>query len=313
MAPLPQITGLTVALIDAAVERRAETRQSRRIGGSTIGKCERHLFYRFRWAHPPEPFSGRMLRLFETGHHEEARMIAWLREAGVEVVDQDAVKGGQIPVEALHGHFFGYLDGVCSNVPEAPKTPHLLECKTHNKKSFDQLMKHGVAAAKPDHVDQMQIYMHLSGLTRGLYLAKCKDDDTLYAERLEYDPEHAARLLLKAERVIMATEAPVRVSEDETFFTCRFCPSKAVCHEDAPVLRNCRTCLESSPITGGAWWCGHHGMGIDLTVQERGCEHHRYLPTFVPGEQFDADAEARTVSYVLRDGSTWIDGGDNAR
>ena len=38
------------------------------------------------------------------------------------------------------------------------------------------------------------------------------------------------------------------------------------------------------------------------------CPAHLFLPALVPGEQVDADPEAETVTYLLRNGTTWIDG-----
>jgi hypothetical protein len=40
------------------------------------------------------------------------------------------------------------IDGVVLGVPESPHKPHLLEIKTHNEKSFNDLVKNGVAKSK---------------------------------------------------------------------------------------------------------------------------------------------------------------------
>ena len=40
------------------------------------------------------------------------------------------------------------------------------------------------------------------------------------------------------------------------------------------------------------------------------CPAHLFLPALVPGEQIDSDPEAETVTYRLRDGTNWIDGGN---
>lgn len=57
------------------------------LGGSMIGKkCERELYYSFRWFKRPA-FEGRMLRLFDRGHNEEFRFIAYLRSVGIEVLE----------------------------------------------------------------------------------------------------------------------------------------------------------------------------------------------------------------------------------
>ena len=65
-------------------------------------------------------------------------------------------------------------------------------------KSFRELVAKGVAEAKPQHQAQMQIYMHLTGLTRAMYVAVCKDTDDLHVERVRADADAAERLLAKA-------------------------------------------------------------------------------------------------------------------
>lgn len=305
----------TLAAIDAAVERDAETETRRGyLGGSIIGKpCERALWYEFRHATDGERFSGRMLRLFDTGHVEEARMIRWLRMAGVTVHDLDPDKDEQWAVEAVNGHMRGHLDGIATGILEAPKTAHLLECKTHNAKSFAQLVKHGVAVAKPVHMAQMQVYMHLKGLTRAFYLAKNKDTDELYAERVHYDAEQGARLIAKAERIVNTDTAPARISDDPSFFECRFCAFSGLCHGCETASRNCRTCIHSMPIEGGRWQCARHNTGLTRADQDAGCPHHLYLPSLVPGEQIDADEASETITYQMSDGSQWTDGRAEAR
>lgn len=309
MVALPDITSPTLDAIEAAVVA-AEALNPRRgyIGASSIGNpCERHLFYQFRMAHEPEQFTGRMLRLFDTGHAEEVRMIAWLRMAGVDVQDVDPETGEQWEVEALDGHFKGHLDGILTGLLEAPKTAHLLECKTHNAKSFAQLKKHGVAVAKPEHVAQMQVYMHLKSLTRAAYLAKNKDTDELYLERIHYDQAHALQLLAKAERIRDANDAPERIGTADSF-ACKFCASHALCHEGAPALRNCRTCMHSAWDKEGCWHCLRHDRELTVEDQHAGCPNHLYLPSLVNGEQIDADETAETVTYRMADGCEWVDG-----
>ena len=60
------------------------------LGASIIGNpCSRYLWFIFRWA-LHEKFTGRMQRLFNRGHREEARFIEWLRGIGFEVWDTNA-------------------------------------------------------------------------------------------------------------------------------------------------------------------------------------------------------------------------------
>jgi len=305
----------TVAAIEAAVIAAEPRDFDHVVRGSSIGHpCERHLWYRFRWAHEPEQFEGRHLRLFHTGHVEEARMVAWLRMAGATVHDVDPATGEQWEVVAVDGHFKGHTDGTVEGLIEAPKTAHLLECKTHNAKSFAQLKAHGVAVSKPEHVAQMQGYMHLRGLTRAFYLAKNKETDELYSERIEYDPAHGAALMAKAERVRDASSPPARISDDPSYYLCKAfnCASYAQCHAGGFALRNCRTCLHSSPVANGGWHCDRHDRSLSIEDQHAGCPNHLYLPGLVPGKPDDADEAAETVTYVLADGKLWVDGAGRA-
>lgn len=311
MVALPQTVSPTIAAIEAAVEAAEARDFDLVIRASSIGHpCERHLWYRFRWAHLPETFGGRKLRLFHTGHAEEARMVAWLRLTGADVQHVDPTTGEQWEVVALDGHFKGHLDGKVTGIVEAPVVRHLLECKTHNAKSFEQLKRYGVATAKPEHVTQMQVYMHLAGLTRAFYLAKHKDSDELYAERVHYDAAQANAILAKAQRILDADRAPARVSDDPGYFVCRAfgCPTYAICHGNDFALRNCRTCLHSEPAPVGGWVCRRHDRDLTIEDQRAGCPNHLYLPSVVPGEQVDADEQAETVTYTLHDGREWVDG-----
>lgn len=73
--------------INAAIERDQEDPRRRHLGGSLIGrKCSREIWYGFRWASKTLQ-SGRMLRLFNRGHREEARFVEWLRRIGVELYE----------------------------------------------------------------------------------------------------------------------------------------------------------------------------------------------------------------------------------
>ncbi|MHB2169943.1 PD-(D/E)XK nuclease family protein [Alsobacter sp. R-9] len=305
MPQLPDPTTHTVGAIYAAYERAAERDERTYLGASVIGdECERRLWYGFRWATPPEDFDGRKLRLLETGHHEEARMIEDLGAAGVEVWDRNPETGEQWCVVAVDGHFRGHLDGVVLRVPEAPSTPHVLECKTHNEKSFKELVSKGVEASKPTHFAQMQVYMDLMGIPRALYLAVNKNTDEIYAERIAYDPVKAGQILAKAERIIRADRPPIGL--DAKAWQCGYCPAGGVCRDRQFARRNCRTCLHATPIADG-WRCELQDRNLTTDDQRAGCPSHRFIPALVPGEQIDVDGDR--IIYALP-GGQWIDGGE---
>lgn len=315
MAALPEIVPLTTQAIYAGWEREQDRSQRTYIGASVLGEeCERKLWYSFRWAHEPETLDGRKLRLFDTGHKEEDRLVADLRRAGIDVLHVDPESGEQFRCTYAWGHGGGHTDGEAYGVPEAPKTPHLLECKTHNHKSFTALKRLGVQGHKPMHYDQMQVYMHHRILPRGLYLAVNKNDDEIYSERIEYDPAHALSLMVKAERIVSAEQPPTRAHEDpnsKMAWACGFCPALTLCHLGGRSRRNCRTCCHSTPEQDGdgRWSCARHKRDLSKADQIAGCPNHLFIPGLVPGEQTDADEAAETITYAMRDGTVWVDGG----
>lgn len=320
MAPLPQVTSPTVAAIYAAYEAANSERDGRSISVSTLAEeCSRKLFYDFRWCSPAEKINGRTLRIFETGNIEEERWVENLRMIGCDVVDKepDPRTGHmkQIMVEACDGHVRGYLDSEILGLPEAPKTIHVGEIKSHNLKSFTALKKDGVQKSKPLHYGQIQTYMHQRGRDRGIYLAVCKDTDELYTERLHLDVEYCLRLLARAQRIIDGHEPPAKLHENpdsKMAFACGWCKHKPVCHEAARSRANCRTCIYSSPEAGGTWSCSRWAKPLSIEEQTNGCPAHLYLPALIHGEQIDSDEDAETITYKMHDGSVWTDGGNDA-
>lgn len=229
------------------------------LGASQIGsKCARALWYGFHWATQTK-FSGRVLRLFNRGHLEEARFIAMLLMIGVQVYQQDD-KGEQYRITGVGGHFGGSGDGVGKGVPDLPPgLPCVLEFKTHGDKSFKELKKIGVREAKLEHFIQMQTYMRKMNLTAALYMAVNKNDDELYAEIVLLDIATADSFIDRGRKIINIVELqqplPKKLNPSPGWVDCQWCDHRPVCHLGVAPDRNCRTCEFSVPKEEGGWWC----------------------------------------------------------
>lgn len=241
------------------------------MGASLIGgECARAIWYGFNWATRPH-FEGRLVRLFNRGHLEEARFIAMLLMIGCQVFQQDE-NGKQFRISHAGGHFGGSCDGVVIGLPDLPEgTAALTEFKTHNEKSFNGLKVQGVKEAKFEHYVQMNIYMRKMGLAVALYLAVNKNTDELYGELVPLDTETADQYLVRAERLVGMTTAPKRLSESPGFFKCRFCDHRPLCHLKHKPDFNCRTCAHSATGEAGEWVCGKSGQAIERSAQFEGC------------------------------------------
>lgn len=227
------------------------------MGASVIGHpCARKVWYDFRWATKQKP-TGRMLRLWNRGHLEEARFIALLLTIGCNVIQQDE-NGKQFRISDVGGHYSGSGDGMADGIPDLPPgTRALTEFKTHNDKSFKKLKDEGLRLSKPLHYIQMQQYMSKMGLAAGLYLAVNKNDDEIYGEIITLDSECADKYLHRAIQIIPLHEPPKKISEQPGWFECKWCDHRAPCQLGAEPQRNCRTCEWVEPLPDGRWSCNN--------------------------------------------------------
>ena len=271
------------------------------LGASVVGKkCTRAIWLDWRWA-SPNNFDGRLLRLFETGHLAEERMIKELRAIGVEVLDVNPSTGKQWNFTDINGHFSGSCDGVIKVDGEWM----LLECKTHNDKSFKELKEKGVINAKIAHVAQMMIYMHYLKLPKALYLAVNKNTDELYEEVLEYDQGATLPIIEMARSIITTETVPERISDNPTWYECKMCNHYNLCHQGYAPQANCRTCAYVTPVDNGQWKCERENALKSYDEQLNGCNEHIIIPPIIT-QWKPLQMDNKGVTYQNDAGQTWV-------
>lgn len=232
------------------------------LGASVIGRpCARSIALSYRHASPDASAgNGRMVRLFNRGHMEEARLVAALVIAGLKVKTISKT-GGQISYQmtALKGS----VDGVCL----LDGTLTVLEFKTMNKRSFETLERS--ECIKVEHLTQMQCGMQGLGLTQALYVASCKDDDRIMCFLVPAQPGTADDADNLAHDIVFG-DIPGVGSRTQASADCRFCDHKAICWEGKEMDRSCRTCVHAKLEGNGKVTCGL-GTGTEL------CEHYEQV------------------------------------
>lgn len=263
------------------------TNRTNRIGASDLaGPCDRKIWYKWRWVQQ-NYITPRLVRLFSRGSQEEPIVYAELKAKGIKI------HSTQDFLTFAYGYGGGMHDGIISNIPDAPKTPHILEIKTMNLKNFMKLKasRLGCKSAKKEHYVQFQLYMELWKLTRTLYIVTCKDDDQRYYERLRADNTTAAAAMLRAENLVKSLVPPPRYSDTMAGWPCQWCDFKLVCFQGKPVEQNCRTCQHINLLGDGKWGCGLRNDKIlvhpisrkkrakgKLSPQEKGCKKWQINP-----------------------------------
>jgi hypothetical protein len=231
-------------LIDKALTKENEQQEPRDyLGGSRLGvSCNRAL--QFEYTNTPKDedqnFSGQILRIFQAGHVFEDLAIKWLKDAGFELITNKQ-NGEQFGFIAANGKIKGHIDGVIVSASEELNLifPSLWECKSMNDKSFKDTVKKGLAISKPVYASQIAIYQaymesSIKDISKNpaLFTAINKNTAEIYFELIPFDKALAQKMSDKAVRILQATEAHEllpRISNDPSYFECKFCPWQNRC------------------------------------------------------------------------------------
>jgi len=234
------------------------------LGASLIGDdCLQKLWLHFRWA-KHEKFTGRMLRLFQRGHREEATFIEYLRGIGCQVWefdDQNASeedKGKkQFRISGAMGHFGGSLDGIIKLPPHyGIEEAMLCEFKTNGTGAgFNKLGEQGMMLSKPQHFAQTSTYGYAYNFRFVVYLNVNKNDDDLHIEIVPLNMRLGEQQFQKAEKVIASQTPMPKISASPAQIPCSFCNYKGICHKGELPEKNCRSCKKARPVDNAAWFC----------------------------------------------------------
>lgn len=200
------------------------------------------------------------------GSYEKVRSEHHLSEA-----KKRGLELKQFSVNGVMGHYGGSCDGKVLT-PWVPNR-FLLECKTHNTKSFCNYIDKGLHKAKPMHIDQMCGYGWKMDLKYGIYFPENKNDDDIKVTVVKLDHERGMQLERKAEEIITAKEPPPRISENPAFFNCKYCDALAICHQNAVPIKNCRSCRMSTPVENAQWHCSRYNQLIPADFIAAGCDN----------------------------------------
>lgn len=267
-----------VSPIVEAIEHKMIFQEPRKyMGYSGIGgDCARATWYSFRIC-KDRYIEPRIQRLFNRGKYEESVITLDLLNAGMTVEDVE------FEVVGLERHIKGHIDGTVTGVPGAEKTKHLLEMKTMKASKFKEYQKVGLKKFSSAYWHQIHSYMGKLNLKRCLYVVTNKDTEERDYQRIVYDHQaylHAENL---AFHILSTEEAPAKIG-DKTWFVCKFCDYKDICHSNKKVNDNCRTCKHGCIEPNGAWSCDNNKTDFKWLTFERqksGCDKHKYLDTFL--------------------------------
>ena len=119
----------------------------------------------------------------------------------------------------------------------------------------------------------MQLYMHYFKLTRALFVSVNKNDDSLYIERVEFDAAVSKEYIEKGEGILLS-ELPPGKQFTPTWYECKWCAAKEICHEGKEIDKNCRTCKYCDIANEGIWECSLENARLTTDQQRLGCNKY---------------------------------------
>jgi hypothetical protein len=315
----------TLKAVDEAIERIGNAEPARGyLGMSSIGDpCLRKLWYQFRQC-GSKPIQAKGFKAIQDGHHGEDVQAARLRLVdGLTLNTIDPITGRQYRFVDHGGHFAGHCDGKIQGLKHAPKRLAIWEHKQVNENKFEKLknliLEHGrkQALAKWDEIYYAQavLYMYYSGLERHYLTCATPGGRDTVAVWTEKNTPYAEQLREKALRIIEFKEPPERITDNPSWYACKFCNFHPVCfgqwtQKNCIPLVNCRTCAHSTPLTEGqaAWHCAKWKSNIPADYVSKGCPKHLFIPALIPAKPVDASEEENWVEYELPNGTHFVNG-----
>lgn len=233
------------------------------LGASAIGEeCWRKLWYTFRWVKLAQA-KGRMRRLWNRGHREEEIFEGFLMWAGFRKREIHE------PFSKVNGHYGGTPDDRWI-IAWAHDFKLIVDYKTFADKYFEKLKKEKVKVSNPKYFAQLCSYGAAFNVEWGMIFGVNKDNDEWYFEIVKLDHNYAMELEKKATDIIYSPVPPTKINENAAYYQCKWCDFQDICHHDEAIEKNCRSCINASPIADGKWNCAKFGT-IPKEAIKDGC------------------------------------------
>lgn len=189
---------------------------------SGIGYCARKLVYQNVFIVRGE-ISPVFARIMECGNSMHTRYEKWFEEMGILVVPELPIKDTELRIS-------GRTDAIIRYPVGGGKSKLVIvELKSAKDSKFKRMAETGEPL--PENIQQLQLYMHMTGIHNGVILVENKDTQALWEYWAEYDEELAGRLIEKI-RVVNACNDQGTLPEKEyakTSFECRYCDYREEC------------------------------------------------------------------------------------
>lgn len=199
------------------LDRERERKEKERIQFfiSEVGKCPRAIFFKFKKA-PAEAIEPERLRVFDHGDLIHKMVLTPLESLGLVVASEIPIPPQKI--------ISGRADAIISISGEE----YVLDIKSiSGRKNFSKMEE-----PIPEHVWQVQLYLHFFNKKKGILLYVNKDTQELREFIFDYDRNLSLQLLDWFEKLKLKIEknlVPIRLADWPENWQCQTCQFKEIC------------------------------------------------------------------------------------
>ena len=212
-----------VAAIHNSISKEKSEEPRNYIGALSIAEpCRRKLWYGFK-GYQGNPIEPKTQITFEIGHKLEEMILEYLTRSGIFVINK-----GQFYQDSSVLCFQGHVDGV---IVLSDESRAILELETANDASFNNFVKHGLLKWSEMYYSQLQSYMGMSGIHKGVLLAINKNTSAMHHEWVGFDELFYQVLRMKANAIALSEDPPGRINNSQFYFHCNMCRYKDICHD----------------------------------------------------------------------------------
>jgi CRISPR/Cas system-associated exonuclease Cas4 (RecB family) len=201
--------------------------------------------------YPQPELDPKVLSIFENGHSFHNRMEHLFGKAGILIAPELPIKNAEMnisgrtdavvrnPNKGLYKdtHLITLLDFDNNIIFEGPNNEvALVELKSINNKGFNKVNNDN--HPKEEHIQQLQLYMFLSGIRQGVVFYENKDTQATAEFWIEYDEKLVEKLIAKIKNInthVAAKTLPEREGTRSSY-KCNYCDFKDICWNDNLVI-----------------------------------------------------------------------------
>ena len=201
-------------LIDEVYLSKQREKEKTHFYVTDAGKCARAVYLSLKNA-PKEPLDARALRIFEHGDHTHMRLASALFSLGIVCAVEVAIP----PNETIHGRADAIvrLDG----------ETYVVEFKSINRYAFENKL----STPQPEHLQQVQLYMHFFKIPKGILIYESKDTQDIKEFVVEYDKDLVGKVLGEFDHIHGFVERGVipPKPKDIESWRCEYCCYRQTC------------------------------------------------------------------------------------